>query len=391
MIFGLLDLSLKGYVIATIILTQITIAAVTIFLHRCQTHQALTLHPVMSHFFRFWLWLTTGMVTREWVAIHRKHHAKCETEEDPHSPKNWGLKTMLLKGAMVYRKARKQETVDTYGYGTPNDWIETHLYTKRQQLGIFIMLGADILLFGLPGLLIWLIQMAWIPFWAAGVINGIGHVFGYRNFETADASTNIIPLAFIVGGEELHNNHHAFPSSAKLSVKWWEFDMGWLYIKVLSYLGLAKIKRTFPVLSQERNKSHVDFDLVKVILHNKLQIMADYSRCVVIPSFEKECRDSVTIRCYVSGKARKYRKILTCSDYFLDKQNQDDLKKIMDGSAILKQVYHLKTALQQIWESRLSSEELVNAIKKWIEEAKQSGNACLAQFAESILHYSVKA
>ncbi len=196
MLYGLLDLSLKGYIIATIILTQITIAGVTIFLHRCQTHQALTLHPIMSHFFRLWLWLSTGIVTREWVAIHRKHHAKCETPEDPHSPVNWGLKTMLLKGAMVYRKGKTKETIETYGYGTPNDALENKLYSKHQQLGILIMLGIDLLLFGLPGLAIWVIQMASIPFWAAGVINGVGHAFGYRNFETKDASTNIIPWAF---------------------------------------------------------------------------------------------------------------------------------------------------------------------------------------------------
>lgn len=386
MLFGLLNLSLSGYVIATIILTQITIAGVTIFLHRCQTHKALTLHPIMSHFFRFWLWISTGIVTKEWVAIHRKHHAKCETVDDPHSPVNWGLKTMLLKGAMVYRKGKTQETVETYGYGTPNDWLENHVYTKHQQLGIMLMLGTDLLLFGLPGLAIWIIQMAWIPFWAAGVINGIGHAFGYRNFETKDASTNIIPWAIWVGGEELHNNHHAFPASAKLSLKWWEIDIGWLYIKTLQFVGLAQVKRTASLLSQESKKSTIDFDVVKVLLNSKLQVMADFSRQVIIPSLKKECNNNIIARCMIPSDAKK---LLTCSEYFLDNDKKKSISTIIDNSSVMKQVYQFKLSLQQIWESKSSAEELVNFTKNWAEDARRSGNLLLKKFADSIPHYTL--
>lgn len=377
MLSGLLHLSLTGYIIATVVLTQITIACVTLFLHRCQTHQALKLHPMMSHFFRFWLWMTTGIVTREWVAIHRKHHAKCETAEDPHSPVNWGLKTMLLKGAVVYRAGKTKKTIETYGYGTPNDWIENHVYTKHEKLGIMLMLGIDLLLFGLPGLLIWLIQMAWIPFWAAGVINGVGHAFGYRNFETKDASTNIIPWAIIVGGEELHNNHHTFPTSAKLSVKWWEIDIGWLYIKILQFFGLAEVRRTLPLLSQNKTKSTIDFEVVKVLLHHKLQIMADYSRRVMMPALEKE------------GLPHHTKKLLTCSEYFLDDKKNQIISNVIGDSAFIRQVYQFKLSLQQIWEGKSTADELVNFLKKWVDDARQSGNILLEKFADAMPCYTL--
>ena len=239
MVYGFLGLSLSGYLIAILILTQLTIASVTIFLHRHQSHMALKLHPIASHFFRFWLWLATGIKTKEWVSVHRKHHAKCETIEDPHSPKNWGLKTMLLRGAEVYRAGKTPDTIATYGIGTPDDWVEKNIYSKYDKLGIGLMLCIDLFLFGIPGLSIWALQMMWIPFWAGGVINGLGHCFGYRNFEPNDASTNVFPWGLLIGGEELHNNHHAFPASAKLSVKRWELDMGWFYIRLLQLFRLA--------------------------------------------------------------------------------------------------------------------------------------------------------
>lgn len=241
---GLIDLPWWGYVLTALGLTHITIAAVTIYLHRHSAHRALDLHPVVAHFFRFWLWLTTGMITQQWTAIHRKHHAKCETEEDPHSPQAMGLKKVFTEGAELYKnEAKNQETVDKFGHGTPDDWIERRLYAKHETIGIVVMFFIDLILFGPIGITIWAVQMIWIPLFAAGVINGVGHVFGYRNFNVDDASTNIVPWGILIGGEELHNNHHAYASSAKLSSRWYEFDIGWLYIRLMESVGLAKVKR----------------------------------------------------------------------------------------------------------------------------------------------------
>jgi len=242
MFSGWFDLPWWGVALAALAMTHVTIAAVTIYLHRCQAHRALELHPLVAHFFRFWLWLTTGQVTKEWAAIHRKHHAKVETAEDPHSPQVYGINRVLWGGVFLYvKESYNQETLERYGHGTPDDWIERHWYTPRSFFGVFVLLAVNLGAFGLvPGALVWLVQMAWIPFWAAGVINGVGHYFGYRSYDVADASTNIVPWGILIGGEELHNNHHAFASSAKLSSKWYEFDVGWLYICIMSALGLGR-------------------------------------------------------------------------------------------------------------------------------------------------------
>jgi stearoyl-CoA desaturase (Delta-9 desaturase) len=248
MFSGWLDLPWWGYVVAALAMTHVTIASVTIYLHRCQAHRALDLHPLAAHFFRFWLWLTTGMVTKEWAAIHRKHHAKVETAEDPHSPQIHGINRVLWLGVFLYvKEAYNQETMERYGHGTPDDWLERNVYTPHALAGVLLLLAANLLVFGVvPGALIWLTQIAWIPFWAAGVINGVGHFFGYRSYDVPDASTNIVPWGILIGGEELHNNHHAFASSAKLSSKWYEFDIGWMYICILESLGLATVKRLAP-------------------------------------------------------------------------------------------------------------------------------------------------
>lgn len=388
MLFGLLGLSLKGYIITTLCLTQITIAAVTIYLHRHQTHQALKLHPIMSHFFRFWLWMTTGIKTKEWVAIHRKHHAKCETIDDPHSPVNWGLKTMLFKGMLVYRAGKTKATIDLYGHGTPADWIEKNLYSKHDKLGIILMLIIDLILFGLPGLVIWAIQMIWIPFWACGVINGVGHCYGYRNFETNDASTNIIPFALFIGGEELHNNHHTFPTSAKLSVKWWEIDIGWFYIQVLQFLKLAEVKRTLPLLHQTNTRSPLNFNLVKTMMSQRLQVMANYSQQVIMPSWTQEYNNNTIAAHLIPNHAHQW---LICSDYFLDDHKKEAIAVILEENSVIKLVYQSKLSLQQIWHSNKSSpEELLHLLKKWIEDAQTSGNTLLAKFAETIPHYSIQ-
>ncbi len=278
MLAGLIDMPWWGYVLSTLALTHITIASVTIYLHRHQAHRALDLHPVASHFFRFWLWFSTGIITKEWVAIHRKHHAKCETVEDPHSPVILGIKKVLLQGYELYRKeAQNQETLDRYSHGTPDDWLEKNLYSKHNLLGIAIMLVIDLLLFGPIGLTIWAVQMAWIPVNAAGIINGAGHYWGYRNYACADASTNIVPWGIFIGGEELHNNHHAYASSAKLSSKWYEFDIGWLYIRILASFKLAQIKKIAPQVRLDISKTVCDLETLQAVITNRYEVMTKYA------------------------------------------------------------------------------------------------------------------
>jgi stearoyl-CoA desaturase (Delta-9 desaturase) len=278
---GLIDLSWWGSVLVILGLTHVTIAAVTIFLHRQQAHRALDLHPVVSHFFRGWLWLTTGMITREWVAVHRKHHAKCETPEDPHSPQIYGINKVLFEGVELYgRETKNTATLERYGRGTPDDWLERHLYAKHNLLGVSLMLVIDLLLFGPIGLTIWAVQMLWIPFFAAGVINGIGHYWGYRNFAPNDTSNNIVPWGILIGGEELHNNHHAYATSAKLSNQWWEFDLGWLYIRLLETLGLARVRRVAPKIRFDPTKRRCDAGTVQAVITHRYQVLATFARCL---------------------------------------------------------------------------------------------------------------
>ncbi|MEK7712259.1 MAG: fatty acid desaturase, partial [Pseudomonadota bacterium] len=292
MLEGLIALPWWGYVVVALVFTHITIASVTIFLHRHQAHRALDLHPVVSHFFRFWLWLTSGMVTKEWAAIHRKHHAKCETAEDPHSPQVLGIRKVLREGSELYRaEAKNQETLDKYGHGTPSDWIERHLYTRHSAKGIALMFILNVLLFGPIGITIWAVQMMWIPITAAGVINGIGHYWGYRNYEAADASTNIVPWGILIGGEELHNNHHTFASSAKLSSKWWEFDIGWFYIRTLETFGLARVKKIPPELTYDKAKDHIDLETVKAVITARFVVMAQFAREVMARVHRDELRN----------------------------------------------------------------------------------------------------
>jgi len=283
LVSGILTLPWWGYLAVVLVNTQLTIFAVTIYLHRCQSHRALTLHPIVSHFFRFWLWMTTGMETKQFVAIHRKHHAKVETDEDPHSPVVKGLKNVLLEGNELYREAKTQEVMDHYGEGTPDDWVERNVYTRRSALGLKAMILINIILFGLTGVAMWAVQMAWIPFFAAGVINGLGHNWGYRNFEVKDASRNIFPIGFFIGGEELHNNYHAFGTSAKFSSKWWEFDIGWFVIRFLQIFGLAKPKRIQPKPKTLQSKNTIDTDTIRALITYRFHVMARYAREVMLP------------------------------------------------------------------------------------------------------------
>jgi len=389
MVQGLLDCSLWGYIAVTLALTHITIASVTIFLHRYQAHNALTLHPVVSHFFRFWLWLTTGMVTREWVAVHRKHHAKCETADDPHSPQVKGLWKVLLGGVVLYRTATLDtEALDHYGNGTPSDWLERHVYGRYPLLGITVMAVVDILLFGIAGVIIFAVQMVWIPFWAAGVINGLGHYRGYRNFETTDASRNLSPIGLLIGGEELHNNHHAYAQSARLSNKWWEFDVGWLYIRTLALLGLAQVRRVAPKVRIARGRQVVDLETLRAIVRDRYHVLTLYGRKVIRPVVRAEHRAS-----HGAGRTllRRVRKLMTREDIALDARALATLNEVLQRSHSLATVYRFKAQLKELWTHTASDGACrVERLKSWCAEAEGSGIKALQDFAGVLRGYTLQ-
>ncbi len=383
LLHGMLGLSVLETLIATLVLTHVTIAAVTIFLHRAQAHRALELHPVVSHFFRFWLWLTTGMATREWVAIHRKHHARCEGPEDPHSPHVFGIRKLLLEGSELYRKAAADRSLlERYGHGTPDDFLERHVYAVLPWQGLALMLLIDLVLFGVNGVWVWAVQMLWIPFWAAGVINGIGHYWGYRNFETADASCNISPVGVLIGGEELHNNHHAFPSSAKLSIKPWEFDIGWLYIRILAFVGLARVKKLAPCPQVREGKLVVDMDTLKAVITARMHVVARYAREVLMPvSKEELCRGQESCR----RLYRRTQRLLIREGSLLEPAARARLQSILDQSQTLRTVYQFRERLTDLWGRTATSQDaLLKGLQDWCQQAEASGIKALQDFAHSL-------
>ncbi len=379
-----------GYVLAGLALTHITIASVTIYLHRHQSHHALELHPVASHFFRFWLWLTTGQITKEWVSIHRKHHAKCETVDDPHSPQILGIKKVLLEGAELYQKESKNlETLAKYGRGTPDDWLERNVYTGRSSLGIALMLVIDLLLFGPIGLTIWAVQMAWIPITAAGIINGAGHYWGYRNFQTADASTNISPWGILIGGEELHNNHHTYIGSAKLSNKWYEFDIGWLYIRSLAAIGLAKVKRVAPKVTLNTAKTACDIETLRAVLANRYEVMAKYAKLL-----KQTYREEIG---HLKSRTPDLRKVdlqrikhwLHADATVLSDKEKLKLGLLIQTSPKLNTIYILRQELTAIWQrSTATKEQMVKDLEDWCHRAEASGIVALQQFSRRLRYYA---
>ncbi|HSN71280.1 MAG TPA: fatty acid desaturase [Steroidobacteraceae bacterium] len=384
-LYGILDLNFWQYVLVAVVMVQITIAAVTVYLHRDAAHRSVDLHPALRHFFRFWVWLTTGQVTREWVAVHRKHHAKCETPEDPHSPVVYGLKKVLLEGAELYRdEARKPETLEKYGRGTPNDWVERNVYAKHRNLGITLMVITDLLLFGAPGIIIIAIQMSAMPVLAAGVINGLGHHTGYRNFECPDAATNIVPWGLIVGGEELHNNHHAFPSSAKFSIRPWEFDMGWLWIRLFSMLGLAKVLRVAPTPVTVPDRNQVDLETVRAIIVNRMHVLRAYTTTVVVPTFRQElqaARGTLT---------RRARRLLVRQPVLLDEAARARLREVLARNQTLRTVHEYRERLQVLWSgANMSNERLLAHLREWIAQAEASGVKALQDFAGQLRGYTM--
>jgi len=390
MIFsGLFDLPWWGYALVALGLTHVTIAAVTIFLHRCQAHRALELHPVVSHFFRLWLWLTTGMVTKEWAAIHRKHHAKCETAEDPHSPQVYGINRVLWLGVFLYvKESYNKETLERYGHGTPDDWMERNVYTRHAMAGILSMLAFDLLAFGLvPGALIWLTQIAWIPFWAAGVINGVGHFFGYRNYDVADASTNIVPWGILIGGEELHNNHHAFASSAKLSSKWYEFDIGWMYIRLMEMLGLATVKKLAPRPRFAAPKPAADLDTLHAVIANRYDVLSRYAKSIRRTYAEEVER----LRHWSPRDAevlRSLKRVLLRGQAAAGAEGTR-LAEVLKNSRALATVIAMRDELASLWErSTASKEQLLRQLQDWCHRAEASGIAPLVDFSQRLRSYA---
>ena len=387
---GFFDLPWWGYVLVALALTHVTIAAVTIFLHRCQAHRALDLHPLPSHFFRFWLWLTTGMVTKEWAAIHRKHHAKCETPEDPHSPQVYGINRVLWGGVFLYvKESHNGETMERYGHGTPDDWVERNVYSKFAVLGLTAMGTANALLFGLvPGLLILLVQIIWIPFWAAGVINGIGHYWGYRNWETEDASTNIFPFGILIGGEELHNNHHAYASSAKLSSKWYEFDIGWMYIRILEMLGLARVKKVAPTPRFREAKPMVDLETLQAVISNRYDVLAKYAKSLKA-TYAEEVAKLRQARPQDAEVLKRFKRWLVRDERKLDAPQRAELAEALAKSTPLQRAYELRRELESLWaRSSASREQLVRQLQDWCQRAEASGVAPIAEFSRRLRSYA---
>ena len=386
---GLLSLSGWGYVGIALLLTHITIASVTIFLHRHQAHHALDLSPAVSHFFRFWLWLTTATVTREWVAIHRKHHACCETEEDPHSPRFKGILMVLFGGLWLYqREAARAETLSRFGHGTPDDYFERELYTKHRNLGILLMALIDIALFGLPGVAIFMVQMMWIPFWAAGVINGLGHYFGYRNFETPDASTNILPWGILVGGEELHNNHHAYMGSARLSNKWWEFDIGWAYIRLLALCRLATIRRLAPRAISQIGKSLIDRETARAVVSQRFLILKRYSQIVIRPTLRQTRRNTDRM-----GRRliRRARKLMTREGLPQDQRASEAIDRVLSLDESLATIYRFKLQLKEVLQRGTRDEGgRVERLRAWCTASEQSGIEALEEFAVYLRGYRLE-
>ena len=378
---GLLAASWWQIVLYALVTTHITIASVTIYLHRHQAHRAMDLHAIPAHFFRFWLWLGTGQVTKEWVSVHRKHHAKCETAEDPHSPQTRGIKTVFWTGAELYRaETKNQETMAKYGHGTPKDWIERNLYTRFSWQGVGLMLIINLALFGAAGLAVWALQMAWIPITAAGIINGIGHYWGYRNFEAPDASTNISPWGIMIGGEELHNNHHTYPTSAKFSVKPYEFDIGWVYIRAMEKVGLATVKKIPPKLQLGDIQPVADEKTLEALIAHRYEVMAGFAGAL-------RRAGKLEIEALKARKADI--SVLTAANRWLHRDAdkvpaaaQPQLAQARAEHPVLDKMVTMREELRQMWLSTSASrEQLASDLQAWCHRAEESGIAALREFS----------
>ncbi len=388
MFSGIFGLPWWGYIVVTLVFTHITIAAVTIYLHRHSAHRALDLHPVISHFFRLWLWLTTGMETKQWTAVHRKHHARCETEEDPHSPVVLGIEKVMWQGADMYKiESKNAETLEKFGQGTPDDWMERNIYSTHSVAGIATMMIINLALFGFIGMTIWAVQMMWIPFFAAGIINGVGHYWGYRNFQAEDASRNIVPWGILIGGEELHNNHHAYPSSAQLSNKWWEFDIGWMYIRTMEILGLAHVKKVAPKVMLAANKTKCDQDTLHAVIQSRYDVLTKYARSV-----KQTCADEIA---HLKTRAVRVdrsmvKRWLQNDEQKLTALERERMKEVLSNSKTLHTVYSMRQELTSLWQrSTATKDELVHQLEDWCHRAEASGIVALQDFSKRLRRYQL--
>ncbi len=385
---GLADPSLTGIVAYSLLTTHVTIVCVTLFLHRSQAHRALDLHPVASHLMRGWLWLATGIVTREWVAVHRKHHARCDTADDPHSPQTRGIREVLLRGSELYRTAsRDPQTLADFGRGAPDDWLERNLYTRLSWHGIGVMLVVNVVLFGALGLVVWAVQMAWIPVTAARIVNGIGHWWGYRNFESADASRNFCPWGILIGGEELHNNHHTYPTSAKLSVKPYEFDIGWLYIRVLQSLGMARVRKVAPRIRQGSIREAADGATLQAVINNRFELMARYGRGLrragraEVDRVRREHASSASDLADMHVTARWVHRDWVHVPAHL----KERVKLTVASSEVLSQLVSMRSGLYALWtQTNVSADQLVVDLHEWLTRAESSGIEVLRETAFSL-------
>ena len=386
---GFTQLSWPWLLAILLVCTYITVLCVTVFLHRSQAHRGADLHPIVSHFMRFWLWLTTAMVTKEWVAVHRKHHARCEQEEDPHSPQIHGLKKVLFDGVELYqREAARPEVLEQFGRGTPDDWLERNVYGRYPALGPTILVLFNIAAFGVLGLTMWAIQMIWIPFFAAGVINGLGHWTGYRNFETNDTSTNLVPWGLLLGGEELHNNHHAFPSSAKFALRRFEVDAGWILLRGLAALKLAKIRRIAPRLARDRRQEALDAEALKALFTHRFSVMRNYVKDVTAPVLAEE---AARVKSSVGMLRSRARRLMTRDRRFLDARSRRRLGQLLEGVEPLQTVYEFKERLEALWErSGAQPEVMLKNLQNWCREAEESGINALQEFARSLRTYRLQ-
>ena len=382
---GILEAGTGSVIALTLAMTHATIVAVTVYLHRYSAHRALSMKPGLEHAFRLWLWLTTGMSTRTWTAVHRKHHARTETAEDPHSPVHQGLAKVLWQGTELYRKAATKQTLRRFGHGTPDDWLERCVYGRYRYAGLAAMLVADLALFGPIGLTVWAVQMLWIPFFAAGVVNGVCHHTGYRNFDTDDASRNLVPWGVLIGGEELHNNHHACPGSAKMSARWWEIDVGWWWIRAFEWLGLVKVKKLAPRLATAERTQEVGRETVLALLTHRFRILAWYRERVLEPVYrDEEGRAAVATRRVLIAARKRLKKDPGTTRNDAGRTQ----RRAMAASEAVRIVYEGRSELRRLFETRAETmEELVTRLARWCAEAECSGVAALREFSLELRTY----
>jgi len=381
--YGLIELPWWGYVLVTFVTIETMFLGVTLYLHRDQSHGGLILHPALRHLFRFWLWFSSGAVTREWVAVHRKHHAFADQQGDPHSPVIYGLRRVVFEGFELYRAAGSDpETIRNYGRGTPDDWLERHLYARHTYLGITLFVAAHLLVFGVPGIIMIAVHLAAQPFFAGGVINGLGHAVGYRSFEMPSTATNLVPWALLLGGEELHNNHHAFPRSARFAVQRWEIDIGWLWIRLFSALGLARVRWVAPRPHLQRRRHDLDADTVQALFTCRLHVLRAYARRVVLPVCRELRRREP--RGAVPAIAPQ---LLIRHPALLAEEARRRLRELLEHYEVLRRVVEYREGLQQAWEETSASHALVR-LREWRRRAEESGIGALREFAQGLPAYS---